>query len=105
MNIYLEYQISDGYVVKTYGDMPSSFPSGHGIVVTSAVNLKVGDEYNNAIMVDVDANGNLLSLCMVKQPQSVTYLTQQLLTANGTIKDLQDQNAQMLLALVTGGLM
>ncbi|MBU3146849.1 hypothetical protein [Clostridium sp. CF012] len=77
-NRYLEYQISDGYVIAIYNEMPATIPTDRKIAISNNVNFEVGYEFDNYIVVqEVDANGNLTSSCMIKQPDSVKFLRQE----------------------------
>ena len=77
-NRYLEYQISDGYVIKITNEIPTVVEEGHKIAISNNVNFEVGSEFDNYIVVqEVDEDGNLTSSCMIKQPNSVKFLRQE----------------------------
>jgi hypothetical protein len=75
---YLEYQVTDGYVVKITTDLPTVIEEGHKMAISNNINFEVGYEFDNYIVVqEVNENGSLLSSCMVKQPDSVKFLRQE----------------------------
>jgi hypothetical protein len=87
---YLEYQVSDGYVVKITNEVPVVVGTGHKIAISDNVNFEEGYEFDNYIVVQsVDEMGNLTSSCMIKQPDSVKFLRQErdkLVEENASLK-------------------
>ncbi|MBZ9637517.1 hypothetical protein [Clostridium sp. FP1] len=75
---YLEYQISDGYVIKIYNEFPQIIAEGDKIAISNSINFEEGSEYDNYIVVqEVDAKDNLTSSCMIRQPDSIKFLRQE----------------------------
>ncbi|MBU3146659.1 hypothetical protein [Clostridium sp. CF012] len=102
---YLEYQLSDGYVVKITTENPAITEVGRSIAISDNVNFEVGYEFDNYIVVQsVDSANKLTSSCMIKQPDSVKFLRQErdILKAENIVLKSNQDSLQMAMAEMLG---
>jgi|GEM_PF-2683377 len=90
--VWLEYQKSDGYVVKIHETAPSLVNENHGVIATEQFN--VNDEFTYAIYAHLDENGNANGVFgAVQQAPAAQYMLSQLADKDNRISQLEQQLA------------
>ena len=97
--VWLEYQNSDGYVVKIHEVEPEELQEGHSILESNDWNIN--DEFKYAIYVHLDGSG---AIGAVQQAPAVLYLLEKLAEKDNQIEEIQQVVADLSeLVLEMGG--
>lgn len=100
--VYLEYQKSDGYVVKIHAEEPTVIPETNGVFQSDQFN--VNDEFTYAIYLHLDENGNPTGACAaIQQAPVATHLLQQLADKDAKILELEQIVADLSELLIEQG--
>lgn len=100
--VYLEYQKSDGYVVKIHEVEPVEVIAEHGIIETDQFNLN--DEFTYAIYAHLDENGVANgTFGAVQQSPTAQYMLQRLAEKDAKIAELEQILADLSSLLIDGG--
>lgn len=100
--VWLEYQKSDGYVVKISDIEPVDVPAEHGVVTTS--DFAVNDEFKYIIYVHVNQDGDPTGqFAAIQQAPAATYILEQLAQKDAKIAELEQIVADLSSLLIDGG--
>lgn len=86
--VWLEYQISDGYVVKIHESEPFELDEGFAIWASDA--FSINDEFTYHITV-IRENGEVIGAASVRQAPLAQFLLKQLANKDSEIRELKQQ--------------
>ena len=100
--VWLEYQKSDGYVVKIHAEEPVAISENNGVIETDQFN--VNDEFTYAIYLHLDDNGNPTGEHgAIQQAPVATYLLRELAEKDAKIGELEQVVADLCELLIEQG--
>jgi len=100
--VWLEYQKSDGYVVKIHDTEPITIDAGNGVIESEDFNIN--DEFTYAIYAHLDENGVANgTFGAVQQAPAAQYLLQQLADKDAKMTELEQIVADLSSLLIDEG--